>query len=71
MHDRPVHGMTLKSGFLLSLAFHGHGGHVPPLLDRKGAGHRRDDRDGQGDAGGDEAPRGARPESGPSESMNE
>ena len=35
-----------------------------PLLDRKLAGDRGDDPDGQGHAGGDEAPRGAGPESG-------
>jgi type I site-specific restriction-modification system R (restriction) subunit len=35
-----------------------------PLLDRKLAGDRGDDPDGEGHAGGDEAPRGAGPESG-------
>ncbi len=29
--DRPVHEKTMKSGFLISLAFHGHGGRIPPL----------------------------------------
>jgi hypothetical protein len=42
----------------------GIGGQIPPLLDRKFTGDRGDDRDGEGHAGGDEAPRGAGPESG-------
>jgi hypothetical protein len=28
----------LKSGFHIALAFHGHGGQIPPLLDRMLAG---------------------------------
>jgi hypothetical protein len=25
----------MRSGFLISLTFHGHGGQIPPFLDRK------------------------------------
>jgi hypothetical protein len=31
--DRPVHEVTMNSDFLTSLAFHGHGGPIPPLLE--------------------------------------
>jgi hypothetical protein len=31
--DRTVHEVTMNSDFLTSLAFHGHGGPIPPLLE--------------------------------------
>ena len=33
--DRPVHEKAMKSGLLISLALHGRGGLIPPLIDRK------------------------------------